>query len=165
MNRKKKKLKPAEIWCPYCGRKAVLRSASYIYGENCIQPQKPVYVCSGYPEHCDAYVGAHEHNLKPMGTMANGELRHLRIEAHHALNAITNAGYMTKKGLYIWLANKMNLHEKDMHIAQFSFYRCGESIRICDELLAHLEKQNRKGGNDCRRTGNRKQSYAAAGIG
>ncbi len=154
--------RPADIWCPYCGRKAVLRNASYVYGERCIRPDKHLYVCSGYPKHCDAYVGVHEHNLMPLGTMADGELRHLRIEAHYALNTVWKRGYMTKKGVYAWLANKMNLREKDMHIGHFSYYCCEESIRICRELIAERDK---KGGDRRRQTGSRERYYAAAGVG
>lgn len=162
MSTRKKKRGPADIWCPYCGRKAVLRNASYVYGENCIRPDKHLYVCSGYPEHCNAYVGAHEHNLMPLGSLANGELRHLRIEAHYALDAVWKRGYMTRKGAYTWLANKMNLREQDMHIGRFSYYCCQESIRICQELLS---ERCGKGGDRCRRTGNGNRQYAAAGVG
>lgn len=158
---KRKKHGPADIWCPYCGRKAVLRSASYVYGEKSIKPERHLYVCSGYPAYCDAYVGAHEHNLMPLGTMADGELRHLRIEAHYALDAVWKRGYMTRKGAYVWLANKMNLREKDMHIGLFSYYCCQESIRICRELLVEREK---KGGDYCRKTEHRTRHCAPAGI-
>ena len=159
---KRKKHGSADIWCPYCGRKAVLRSATYVYGERCISPEKHLYVCSGYLKHCDAYVGVHEHNLMPLGTMADGELRHLRIEAHYALDAVWKRGYMTRKGAYVWLANKMNLREKDMHIGLFSYYCCQESIRICRELLVEREK---KGGDYCRKMEHRTRHCAPAGIG
>ncbi|MCD7764851.1 MAG: DUF3268 family zinc-finger domain-containing protein [Lachnospiraceae bacterium] len=138
MAKKQKKLVPADIWCPYCGRKAVLRPASYVYKENCLNESGHLYVCTGYPA-CDSYVGAHDHNLQPKGTLANSDLRHARIEAHRALDAIWKEGYMTRKEAYIWIGNKMNLGRKEMHIGQFSYYRCQEVINCCSELM-----ENRK---------------------
>ena len=44
---------PARIKCPYCGRSAILRKASYVYKEKALDEY--LYVCTGYPE-CDAYV-------------------------------------------------------------------------------------------------------------
>ena len=49
----KRKNKPANIKCPYCGKSAVLRKASYVYKEKALDEY--LYVCAGYPE-CDAYV-------------------------------------------------------------------------------------------------------------
>lgn len=47
-----------------------------------------------------------------MGTLANGDLRHKRIEAHRALNKVVQAGIMTKHGAYIWLQNRLCLRER-----------------------------------------------------
>ena len=44
------------IRCPYCGGTAILRDASFVYGEKSYGGK--VYVCSNYPK-CDAYVGVH----------------------------------------------------------------------------------------------------------
>ena len=76
-----------------------------------------------------------------MGTLANGDLRHKRIEAHRALNKVVQAGIMTKHGAYIWLQNKLCLREKDMHIAKFSLYYCEETIRVCNELAEWHQKR------------------------
>lgn len=37
----------------------VLRPAAYVYGDNNLDPEKYLYVCSGYPS-CDSYIGAHK---------------------------------------------------------------------------------------------------------
>ena len=72
----KTKDRPARIRCPYCGRSAVLRKASYVHKEKALDEY--LYVCSGYPE-CNAYVGVHAGTMQPKGTLANGDLRHKRI--------------------------------------------------------------------------------------
>ena len=59
---KKKKQKPEQIRvrCQYCGRMARLHPASYVYGSNNLDSESYLYVCDGYPDDCDAYVGAHK---------------------------------------------------------------------------------------------------------
>lgn len=103
---RKKKKQDNRLYCPYCGRQAVLRPAMYVYGERNLDPENYLYVCGGYPA-CDSYIGVHKKSLSPMGTLADGNLRHKRIEAHRALNEVINAGVMTKHGLYIWLQNRL----------------------------------------------------------
>lgn len=76
---------PAKMRCPYCGKNAVLRKASYVYKEKALDEY--LYVCAGYPE-CDAYVGVHAGTMRPKGTLANGDLRHKRIETHRLFDAI-----------------------------------------------------------------------------
>ena len=55
-------------------RPGVLRPAAYVYGDNNLDPEKYLYVCSGYPS-CDSYIGAHKKSMRPMGTMADSDLR------------------------------------------------------------------------------------------
>ena len=121
MAKKKKKQMRETLYCPYCKRPGVLRPAAYVYGDNNLDPEKYLYVCSGYPS-CDSYIGAHKKSMRPMGTMADSNLRNKRIEAHRALDAIWKNGYMTKHSTYIWLQNRLNLREKDTHIGMFSVY-------------------------------------------
>ena len=91
--------------------------------------------------------GVHKKTMRPMGTLANGDLRHKRIEAHRALNQVVNSGIMTKKGIYIWLQNRFGLREKDMHIGKFSEYRCEETARECKALLEQHTKRKQTVSN------------------
>ena len=75
----KKKSKAQVIRCPYCGAVAVIRPAAEIYrNEKC---KEELYVCSNYPA-CKAYVGMNPKTRMPLGELADGDLRHLRIRAH-----------------------------------------------------------------------------------
>ena len=76
-------MKKKQIHCPYCGAKASLRPASAVYGTATKVPDSYLYVCDRYPR-CDSYVGAHKRTKEPMGTLANGDLRNKRIQAHIA---------------------------------------------------------------------------------
>ena len=148
MKKKKNRKQLPEVICPYCGKKAVLRPASYLYGEKRIfTPETMFYVCSGYPD-CNAYVSANQKNHRPLGIMADGELRNLRIKTHRALREIWTQGYMTKNSTYHWLSGKLALPEKETHVAMFSTYRCRETIRLANELLEErkeMEKKKQKG--------------------
>ena len=116
-----------------------------IYGlsdRQLLDPEKYLYVCSGYPS-CDSYIGAHKKSMRPMGTMADSNLRNKRIEAHRALDAIWKNGYMTKHSTYIWLQNRLNLREKDTHIGKFSYYLCEQTIRECTDYIKSREEKKK----------------------
>lgn len=129
MKQKEKKL---YVKCPYCGRPAVLRKATYVYKE--ADKEKMLYVCSGYPE-CDAYVSVHAGTVKPKGTLANGDLRHKRIETHRLFDAIWKSGIFTRKDAYRWMQDIFSLTREQAHIGEFSEYRCDCLINECRKVL------------------------------
>lgn len=140
---KPKKKQQAPI-CPYCGKRSVLRPAEYVYGEDTIDAESLLYVCSGYPA-CNAYVGVHEGTKKPKGTLADSELRNKRIRAHRALNRIVQAGCMSKDGVYFWLSGRLNLPYEETHIGYFSDYLCEQTIKECEQVwLNWKERQIRR---------------------
>lgn len=118
--------------CPYCGRSAVLRKASYVYKEKALDEY--LYVCSGYPE-CDAYVGVHTGTMRPKGTLANGNLRHKRIETHRLFDAIWKYGILSRKEAYRWMQDIFCLPSSQAHIGQFSDYRCDRLKDECRKVL------------------------------
>lgn len=128
----KRKIKQPEVKCPYCGRMAVLRDASYVYKENALD--KYLYICSGYPE-CDAYVGVHAGSLRPKGSLANGDLRHKRIETHRLFDAIWKNGIFSRKEAYRWIQDTFSLNSSQAHIGQFSDYRCDCLMNECRKVL------------------------------
>ena len=121
-----------KIRCPYCGRSAVLRKASYVYKEKALDEY--LYVCAGYPE-CDAYVGVHAGTMRPKGTLANGDLRHKRIETHRLFDAIWKYGILSRKEAYRWMQDIFCLPSSQAHIGQFSDYRCDRLKDECRKVL------------------------------
>ena len=126
------------IKCPYCGGTAVLRPASYVYGDKALEEY--VYVCQHYPE-CDAYVSVHKGTKIPKGTLADGDLRNLRIKAHHAFDAIWKNNILTKHEAYKWLQDKFCLRADQEHIGQFSEYMCRRVIEESQKVIENNRRQ------------------------
>ena len=69
---RKKKKQDNRLYCPYCGRQAVLRPAMYVYGERNLDPENYLYVCGGYPA-CDSYIGVHKKEPESYGNLGRWE--------------------------------------------------------------------------------------------
>ena len=142
MKKKKKQSKTAQrkIYCPQCGGTAILRSAAEIYADP--RRKDRMYVCSNYPQ-CRCYVSTYPGTNIPMGTLADGDLRQLRIQAHHKFDQVWKSGIMTRDNAYRWMADSFGIPMQEAHIAMFGAYRCKELIRQCNQVLMNHEKQKR----------------------
>ena len=119
--------------CQYCRSPVIIRSADGIYRKN--ENDTQLYVCSKYPV-CDAYVRiqANTKNV-PVGTLANGELRALRREAHRYFDRIYQSGLMSKQEAYAWLAEIVSAPMKHAHIGQLREYYCKLVIEESKQFL------------------------------
>ncbi len=111
--------------CPYCGAPVVFKSADGIYRDN--SNNTMLYVCARYPA-CDAYVRTHPGTTIPVGEMANGQLRELRRTAHRYFDQLHQAGYMSKKEAYRWLAATISATLSQAHIGYLGEYYCRQVI-------------------------------------
>lgn len=130
-------MKRRTIHCPYCGAKATLRPSSAVYGERA-KDGRYLYVCDRYPL-CDAYVGAHIKSKLPMGTLADGNLRNKRIQAHKVFDKMWKSGPMKKWQAYKWLQSKFGLNSEQAHIAKFSEYMCDQLIMECNRAYENMD--------------------------
>ena len=137
MKKKLKKNTPRRVICPHCGAPAVIRPASEIYGDPTRTDE--LYVCANYPR-CKAYVRMHPGTRVPMGTLANGDLRNLRIRAHRKFDEIWQSGIMDRNNAYRWMAESLGIPMSDAHIGMFGEYRCKELIEKCEKVLARHQK-------------------------
>lgn len=140
---KKKQLSkqtPRVIRCPNCGAVALVRPAAEIYHD----PRRTdeMYVCKNYPA-CDSYVGMHAGTRIPLGDLANGDQRSLRIKAHRKFDLIWQSGIMTRDTAYRWMADIFGLRLRDAHIAKLGDYRCKELIEQCDRVLEQCQRTAR----------------------
>ena len=137
-------LKNYRIQCPYCGANAVLKSANKLFGAKVHDPDRFLYVCSNWPA-CDSYVTAHAADRSPMGTLANRQLRHKRIQAHKALLAYRKATRTEKWASYIWLEGKLGLDQKKTHIGMFSDAECDQVIALCRKEATRFNRSRMRG--------------------
>ena len=111
--------------CPYCNKEAIFWDNSMIYWRNYGKSYK-CYLCKD----CDAYVGVHQNDKnRPLGTMANSELREYRKKAHSILDPFWQVGRFTRWEMYRRLSKYFG---KEIHI--------GESdIEMCKNIINYLE--------------------------
>lgn len=104
-----------------------------------------IYLCRD----CNAYVGVHKGTDKPLGRLADKELRYWKKEAHAAFDPIWKNGAMYRGKAYLWLAEQMGLRTDETHIGMFDVEQCKKVVSICN---------NERGNPDERRiAGNRQQ--------
>lgn len=127
-------MKQARIHCPYCGSLAMLRPASAIHGLSDISAGTYLYVCRRWPA-CDAYVTADRRTKQPLGTLANGDLRHKRILAHHALHSVQTQLGMNRDQSYCWLQTQMGRPEIRYILPSAATTAVSKSSAICEECL------------------------------
>ncbi len=116
-----------KVYCPYCGKRAELVNSEDVYGRDY---GHRIYIC--WP--CNAYVGCHKDTDRPLGRLANAELRSMKIQAHAAFDPLWQSGQMKRKAAYAWLAEQMNRPVKQTHIGYFDVTECREVIRIVDKF-------------------------------
>lgn len=109
--------------CGYCNKFSKMVKGSVIYPHINKLHHLDIYHCSD----CDAYVGCHKGTTKPLGRLANAELRKAKVKAHNCFDDIWKDGHMKRGEAYSWLADKLGIKKSDCHIGMFSVEQC-ESV-------------------------------------
>ena len=118
------------LTCPGCGETARLTTRNEI-GQ--YPADGKIYLCPNYPR-CDYYVGCHRGTDKPLGTMADADLRRMRKKAHDALDWTWRNRRMTRGEAYRKLSEHLDLSIKKTHIGMFDTEQCRETIRLFKAL-------------------------------
>lgn len=121
--------------CPYCGEASKLVGGDVIYPHRPDLYDKKFYQCSP----CGAYVGCHKGTEKPLGRLANAELRRAKMAAHGAFDPIWRNGGMKRSNAYAWLAQQLGLSEEECHIGMFDVDRCKQVVAICNNRDEDLD--------------------------
>lgn len=111
--------------CDYCGRRAEFVDSKIVYGKS----YGKIYLC----RHCMAYVGVHKGTDKPLGRLANAELRYWKKAAHAAFDPLWKYGRFRgyRNAAYGWLSERMGLPVEKTHIGMFDVAQCKKAIQIC----------------------------------
>lgn len=131
-----------DLLCPYCGNPAELTDSAAVYHG---RSYGMIYLCAP----CDAYVGVHKNSPdhRPLGRLANAELRAWRKRAHAAFDPLWQTkrkfGHSKRKARgkgYRWLAHELGIAVEDCHIAHFDVEQCKRVVEICEPILRKLHR-------------------------
>ena len=126
-----------KVNCPYCKKDAELVNGERIYPHRPDLFAKMFWLC----EPCNAYVGTHSNsdNNKPLGRLANADLRRAKTAAHAAFDPLWKEGYMSRTKAYAWLARRLHIHIQKCHIGMFDLDTCYRVIRHAKQRLKDRE--------------------------
>ena len=121
--------------CPYCNSEAKLVDSSIIYHG---KSYGWAYVCANFPT-CDSYVGCHRGTDKPLGRMANKELRAAKSLAHKVFDALWPKkfyrGGLTRRQIrnhgYKWLSEELGIPYSQCHIGMMDTDLCKKVVEKC----------------------------------
>lgn len=113
--------------CPYCRVEGVL--VRTVYGRRWECPMTG----------CDARVGVHRDSPRaaPLGTLARGPLRALRMQAHDAFDPLWRdqpPRFRSRKAAYSWLAAFLGVPFKRCHIGEFDEAVCRRVLEAIADL-------------------------------
>lgn len=113
--------------CDYCGERSRLVTGKTVYPHIPRLHDKPIYACMP----CRAWVGCHPGGTQPLGRLANGELRKLKMAAHDAFDPLWKDGPMKRKEAYGWLSKKLGIPVEETHIGMFDADQCRKVVEVC----------------------------------
>lgn len=118
--------------CPYCGKEAQLVNGDTIYPHRPDLAHLRFYVC----QPCDARVGCHPGTARPLGRLANAELRQAKMEAHAAFDPLWRSGLMKRRDAYGWLAERLGIERDQCHIGYMDVVECRRVVEACREVIS-----------------------------
>ena len=92
-----------------------------------------VWVCSDWPK-CDAYVGCQKGTNKPLGCLANPELRFWKKQAHTKFDKLWKNGELARSDAYLWLSRVLSIPLNECHIGMFNTDQCKA---VCAAVQEH----------------------------
>jgi hypothetical protein len=122
-----KSLGGKKVPCPYCGALAALVHGDVVYPHRTDLKEKRFYICPP----CKAWVGCHPGGTKPLGRLANAELRRWKMEAHAHFDPLWMRRVMSRTKAYKWLALELGLTVEETHIGMFDVAMCKKVVEAC----------------------------------
>lgn len=114
--------------CPYCsGPSRFLASSAPLYHG---RDYGPVYIC----EPCGAWVGCHRGTDRPLGRLANAELRRAKVQAHEAFDPLWKRGDKLPRArgeAYRRLAELLGIEPTQCHIGMLDVEDCMRVVEAC----------------------------------
>lgn len=118
--------------CPYCEREAELVTGQVVYPHRPDLHGKRFYACMP----CGAWVGTHRDG-RPLGTLANRELRAARQQCHVEFDPIWRVGRLRRHEAYQRLASMMGIEDRQCHIGMFTIEQCRAALPAIRRLAGN----------------------------
>lgn len=118
------------ITCPYCNAETKLVTGDVIYPHRIDLRDRQFYLCRP----CDAYVGTHKGTTKPLGRLANAELRALKQEVHAVFDPLWRSGNRSRKEAYQWMAEQLGIPFSECHVGMMDVETCRRAIEVLREV-------------------------------
>lgn len=112
----------SNVICSYCEQPAEWVSNETIYGRR-YGASYMIWLCRS----CEAWVGCHQNTKRPLGTLANKELRTARMKAHDHIDPLWRSGKFPRKEVYRALAEHFG---KEIHIGGADMETCNKILQI-----------------------------------
>jgi hypothetical protein len=132
MSRRKKAPKPANPSCAYCGQLAALVTGAAIYPHRPDLHAKQFWAC----DPCGAWVGVHPGTVRPLGRLANAELRRAKMRAHAAFDPLWRNGLTDRRSAYSLLAEELGISREACHVGYFDVPTC-ERVVVAATIIRH----------------------------
>lgn len=119
--------------CPYCGGDAEMVTGEVLYPHRPDLHAKRFWRCAP----CDAYVGCHApgqgygDGTRPLGRLANAELRAAKLATHAAFDPLWRDGHLSRKDAYSWLAAGLGIRVDKCHVGLFTVAECQRAAGLC----------------------------------
>lgn len=117
-----------QVVCPYCDQPAKQVTGEKVYPHRRDLWSKRFYLC----EPCQAWVGCYGSG-KPLGRLANAELRRAKMSAHNAFDGLWKYRGMSRSEAYRWLAEKLGIEQEQCHIGMFDVDQCRRVAAVSRE--------------------------------
>lgn len=116
--------------CPYCGEAAILLPRGEVDAD---YPRGMVWACPP----CDAWVPVHNNSLehKPMGRLANAELRWAKAQAIEAFTALWKAWDVDRRTAYAWLSDQLGIPMGECDFGKFDLARCVKTHEVARQYI------------------------------
>lgn len=123
------------VICQYCMRPAKFMDSAPLYGG---KSYGMVWACLP----CQAWVGVHkgDPNSKPLGKLANKELRIAKMMAHAAFDPLWKSGRMTRTEAYQHLSSLLGVPKEEAHIGMFNVPQCMQVVKLLQQESEHMQK-------------------------
>ena len=122
------------VICDYCKLPAELVAGSEVYPHRPELADHQIWRCKP----CGAWVGCHFGTNKPLGRLANAELRKAKMAAHAEFDPLWQRSSPKQKfarrgEAYHWLSRQLGKPFAQTHIGMFDVSECQRVVEVCKE--------------------------------